>query len=319
MSLDTDNRTGPPTDPGNFPPTRHNGSTIGSLCTGVGGLDLAVEQASGGQMIWCAEKMSAAARVIEKRFGVPNYGDLTTLDPKSLPPVDILTAGFPCQPFSIRGKRRGTDDERHIWPSIADIIDTLQPKAVVLENVRELIKTGFNGVLADLARMGFNAEWGVVTAAHAGAPHQRARLFVVARPANPASPGTSPGQSGGASAEVAPAVCREFPLPGSGTGGSSGWTGDVGCYGGRLAQWERATRPAPRPVEADVDGRACIAPSFVEWLMGMPEGWVTDPGIGLTADEQLRVLGNAVVPQQAYLALSHLVPRAFAVGIPAAA
>lgn len=100
-----------------------------------------------------------------------------------MPPVDIITAGYPCQPFSNAGKRLGTDDPRHIWPFIAEAISDIRPRLVVLENVAAHLRRGFDVVLSDLAKIGYDARWTVVRASDAGAPHRRERLFVVAYPA----------------------------------------------------------------------------------------------------------------------------------------
>lgn len=158
--------------------------TIGSLCTGYGGLDLAVMEHFGASVIWHSEIDKHAAAVAAQRFpGIPNLGDLKTVDWGDVERPDILTAGYPCQPFSQAGLRKGHEDERHLWPYIADAVRTLRPRLVVCENVRNHLRIGFREVLADLADMGFDAEWGVVRASDAGAPHQRSRLFFAAWPA----------------------------------------------------------------------------------------------------------------------------------------
>ena len=91
---------------------------IGSLCTGYGGLDMAVEAFFGAETIWTCEFDKYASQVIEKRINKPNHGDLKKTDWTKVEPIDILTAGYPCQPFSHAGSRKGADDERHLWPYI---------------------------------------------------------------------------------------------------------------------------------------------------------------------------------------------------------
>ena len=100
---------------------------IGSPCTGYGGLDLAAEVFFNAGTIWCAEFDKYASQVVDQRFGVPNYGDIKTIKWGELPQIDILTAGYPCQPFSHAGERKGTDDPRHIFPYIAKAINALRP------------------------------------------------------------------------------------------------------------------------------------------------------------------------------------------------
>jgi DNA-cytosine methyltransferase len=157
---------------------------IGSLCTGYGGLDLAVEEHFGAETVWCAEFDKYASQVIEQRFGIPNHGDISKIDWESLEPVDIITAGYPCQPFSHAGSRKGTDDSRHIWPHIAKAISVLRPKYVVLENVRGHLSLGLKEVLQELASLGYDAQWRAVRASDTGAPHRRERIFIVAQPSN---------------------------------------------------------------------------------------------------------------------------------------
>lgn len=95
--------------------------------------------------------------------------------------VDVVTGGFPCQPFSVAGKRAGADDERNMWPATIDTIRIVRPKYCLLENVPGLISSGYFGtILRDLAESGFDVRWRVLSAAELGAPHKRDRLWIVA-------------------------------------------------------------------------------------------------------------------------------------------
>lgn len=94
--------------------------------------------------------------------------------------VDILTGGYPCQPFSTAGKRAGTDDPRHLWPFIADSIQVVRPKLCFFENVEGHISLGLQEVIADLEELGYETAWGIFSAAEVGAPHQRKRVFIMA-------------------------------------------------------------------------------------------------------------------------------------------
>jgi len=95
--------------------------------------------------------------------------------------ADVVSAGFPCQPFSVAGKRAGPDDERDMWPATIEVIRRVQPRSVLLENVPGLVSCGYIGtVLADLAALGYVGRWGVLGACDAGAPHKRDRLWIVA-------------------------------------------------------------------------------------------------------------------------------------------
>jgi DNA (cytosine-5)-methyltransferase 1 len=139
-----------------------------------------VEAVTGGELAWVAETDPDASRVLAHRWpGVPNYGDIGTVDWTAAEPVGVLTAGYPCTPFSLAGKRLGAGDDRHVWPHIAAAIAVLRPALVVLENVRGHLTLGFDAVLGDLADMGYDVVWQVAAAAEAGAPHQRKRLFIL--------------------------------------------------------------------------------------------------------------------------------------------
>ncbi|NGQ93489.1 DNA cytosine methyltransferase, partial [Rhodobacter sp. HX-7-19] len=94
--------------------------------------------------------------------------------------VDIVTAGYPCQPFSVAGKRRGPDDPRHLWPHIARIVGEVEPPFVFLENVAHHLRLGFPEVAEGLVGMGYRLAAGLFTAAEVGAPHKRERLFILA-------------------------------------------------------------------------------------------------------------------------------------------
>jgi len=308
---------------------RPDGPRIGSLCSGYGGLDMAVQAVFGGTVAWHAQydpddKYQYAAQILDLHWpDIPNHGDITAIDWGQAEPVDILTAGFPCQDVSLAGLRAGIADGTRsgLWLHVARAIKALRPRLVVIENVRGLLSqkadrglgadapdmdpaTGarlvlraLGAVLGDLADLGFDAEWAVVQAAEVGAPHQRERVFLLAWPAaaDPESDGrnegrTEPeGQQGGSDAAV-------------GGGADIHW----GDYEPAIRRWEHAIgRPAPRPT----DDRGRLNPPFVEWLMGLPAGHVTDTP-GLPRSAQLKALGNGVVPQQATAAIRLLADRA---------
>jgi len=122
----------------------------------------------------------------------PIWDDVRTFDGRPWRGVvDLVTGGFPCQPFSAAGKQQGESDPRHLWPEIARIIGECMPQYVFLENVPPLLSAGsgaaFDGVLRSLAELGFDAAWGTFSAADLGAPHERKRLWIAA--ANPAGKG----------------------------------------------------------------------------------------------------------------------------------
>jgi DNA (cytosine-5)-methyltransferase 1 len=165
---------------------------VGSLFSGIGGLDLGLERA-GMTVAWQSEIDPYACRVLEKHWPhVPNLGDVTTIDWKDVERVDLICGGYPCQPFSFAGVRQGEADPCHLWPFMRDAVRVLRPRYVLIENVAGHLGLGFDRVLADLAELGFDAEWTVVSACAVGAPHSRRRLFALAYSSSADAPGEMP-------------------------------------------------------------------------------------------------------------------------------
>lgn len=158
--------------------------SIGSLFSGYGGLDLAVMDVFDAQVVWHCEWEAAPSKILEHHWPhVPNLHDVTQIDWDTVPPVDILTGGYPCQPFSAAGQRKGTTDERHLWPYVREAIRVLRPRYTVLENVAGHRSLGFDRVLGDMAEDGLHVRWTSLRASHVGAPHHRERLFILITPA----------------------------------------------------------------------------------------------------------------------------------------
>jgi DNA (cytosine-5)-methyltransferase 1 len=158
-------------------------TTIVDLCSGYGGLSAGLIRALGsGTVIAHAEKEPSALRILEARYpGVPNVGDVKTADWAPYRGATWVTAGYPCQGESAAGKGLGTEDERWIWPWIAKAVAEIAPEWVLFENVRGHVRKGLPIVLADLTALGYSGAWTVVEAAATGAPHHRARVFIVGR------------------------------------------------------------------------------------------------------------------------------------------
>ena len=196
--------------------------THGSLFSGYGGIDIAVAEVFGARTAWVSDIDPGPCKVLERRFpGVPNLGDITKIDWADVEPVDILSGGSPCQDLSAAGRRAGmTEGTRsNLWVQMREAIATLRPKLVVWENVMGALSAratselesdsgcvggGADGpvlralgrVLGDLAEIGFDAEWATVRASDVGAPHGRARVFLLAWPSG-SSPHSLRGGSGG--------------------------------------------------------------------------------------------------------------------------
>lgn len=160
-----------------------------SLCSGAGGLDLGVHDALGGcaRTVVYVEHEATACEVLAARIAdgalddAPIWGDLHAFDARPWRGrVDGIIGGYPCQPFSVAGKRLGTADPRHLWPRISAIIRDVQPAWCFFENVRGHVRIGLREVRADLLSMGYDVHAGIFSAAEVGAPHQRERLFILA-------------------------------------------------------------------------------------------------------------------------------------------
>ena len=159
-----------------------------SLCSGAGGLDLGLSIAIPGyRAVGHVERETYAAATLVARMEDASldqavvWDDVATFDGRPWRgAVDIVTAGYPCQPFSVAGKRRGADDPRHLWPHVARIIDEVRPPFVFLENVAHHLRLGFPEVASGLVGMGYRLAAGLFTAAEVGAPHKRERLFILA-------------------------------------------------------------------------------------------------------------------------------------------
>src|SRR5262245_2980568 len=160
-----------------------------ALCAGIGGLELALGLVFPDcrTVVYVEREAFAAATLVARMADgaldpAPVWDDVATFDGRRWRGrVDLVSAGFPCQPWSAAGYGDGFDDERWIWPDLRDRIREMDPALVWLENVPPLVsRGGLAAVLADLAELGFDAEWGCVSAADVGASHRRERLFVLA-------------------------------------------------------------------------------------------------------------------------------------------
>ena len=322
-----------------------------SLCSGIGGLDLAVETYFGATTVAYSEVDEHASTIMERHWpGVPNVGDLKVADWEALGDIDILCGGIPCQPWSTAGKLGRTEDDRHLWPYVADAVRVLRPRYVVLENVAGFYAAGgLDAVLADLCALGFDASWCSVRASDVGAPHRRERVFLLAWDAESAVSAGSQHErmaSGDWATEPRESVGEDGLLP-TPTAGDGIRTSNT--YGNGNLTLVGALLPTPRvggmsngPSQAELDagnpkhrletvtnwgdfavaierwGRVIgrEAPSPLEGKRLSPDfvEWMMgyDEGWteGLTRKGRLKCLGNAVVTRQALFALSQLTVRA---------
>lgn len=153
-----------------------------SLFSGAGGLDLAVEEVFGAQLVWYSEINRDACKVMAKHWpDVPNVGDITKVDWASVEPVDLICGGPPCQPVSVAGKRKGPQDDRFLWPAVLDALGRLSPRPRWLAFENPSGVTPFvPAICFRLSELGYVGRGGVLSAASVGACHLRERWFLVA-------------------------------------------------------------------------------------------------------------------------------------------
>ncbi len=225
---------------------------------------------------WCRSILASHWPDVPLHDDVYTTPEWWTFRPR--PPVHLVSGGIPCQPHSTAGRRLGIADSRWLWPPVAEIIRTVAPPFVLIENVPRLLRSGLADILHDLAGLGFDAWWDRVPAAALGAPHLRWRLFLVAAHPGRCGPSFQPWRGRGQDWE-SEAV--------------TGWDGSVWSLarGGRRGSAVRGSDSGTHPGS------------------GM---WGAESGVCRVADgvpgrvDRLRALGNAVVPQVAEYIGRHL-------------
>jgi len=162
--------------------------TVLSLCSGFCGIERGLELAGFKHRVIAFSEIEAfaIANLVNKMEAnllppAPIYTNLKTLPVECFRDrVDLITGGYPCQPFSAAGQRKGTDDPRHLWPYIKEIIRAVRPVRCFFENVEGHISLGLREVISDLESLGYLTAWGIFSAAEVGAPHQRKRVYILA-------------------------------------------------------------------------------------------------------------------------------------------
>lgn len=232
--------------------------TVGSLFSGIGGIELGLEATGGFKTLWQIEIDPYASRVLARHWpDVARFRELRECGVHSLAPVDLICGGFPCTDISSAGRRAGMQGEQSgLWAEMARIVGELRPRYVLVENVADLLVRGMGRVLGDLAALGYDAEWSMLSAAAFGAPHLRERVWIVAYPDG--------------SRQVGPWL----PEGGRSTTADVGWSSPrvFGATARPSGEWlpePRVCRVAARyPVGVDRIGRlgGVAMPSIAEWI-----------------------------------------------------
>ena len=274
------------------------------LFSGIGGFALAASWVWGDDLDlqgFC-EIDSYCQKVLKKNFpDVPIYSDITELQPEWFDDIDLLTGGFPCQDISVAGKGEGIEGERSgLWFEMLRLISGIRPRYALIENVPMLIHRGLGRVICDLAQIGYDAEWQIISAADVGAPHLRKRIWIVAYPKR--NGGVQ--QKGGdlrpsrreSIRENIDSVCSNIPTT------SQAVAYPTSVRPSRSGQSQHPGHQTPSGKGETVN--------FIDECIG--DIWSTEPDLGRVADgvphrvDRLRGLGNAIVPQCAALIMERI-------------
>lgn len=250
---------------------------IGSLFSGIGGLELGLEMAGLGPVAFQVENNPFCRSVLARHWPeVPKHDDVRSLDPETLPPVDILCGGFPCQDVSSAGKGAGLAGARSgLWYEFRRIVEAARPPWVVVENVASGARRWLPHVRRDLHVLGYRTRAFALSAADVGAPHLRRRVFVVAHP-------------GGIE-------LREQSGRSSGTGREGPALPSVAGEAGRVAGHSDRDGESALSLNGEVAELRGVASGASAWA-APPEFRGVDDGVPRRLD-RLHALGNAVVPQ----------------------
>ena len=249
------------------------------LFSGIGGFSLGLERTGGFEAVAFCEIEEFPRKVLRKHWpDIPIHRDVRELRGADVGPVDVICGGYPCQPFSTAGKRRGAEDDRHLWPEYRRLVEELRPDWVIGENVAGHISMGLDDVLSDLEALGYACRAFVVPACAVGAPHRRDRVWIVGH----ADRGGKP------------------------TGPEHGKASVLPSFAGNASNADRhnAQRQQPRCIDAQerpVAREGSPGPhdaGRIRFVLTEPPVRGADDGVPAGLDAaRLKALGNAVVPQ----------------------
>jgi len=237
------------------------------LFSGIGGFSLGLRMAGGFETVQFCEIDPYCQKVLAKNFpGVPIHDDIRSFRPAH-GSADLICGGFPCQPFSVAGKRAGTADDRDLWPEMRRVIEAVRPAWVIGENVAGFIKMELDRSISDLEGLGYACQAFVIPACAVDARHRRDRTWIVAH-------GEYRGRT------TLDSICARWDAPVVGSEDVPDANGS-----GREQQWRTKSVRAEQPA------------------IECGSRWQPEPGVGRVAHgiplrvDRLRGLGNAVVPQ----------------------
>ena len=290
------------------------------LFSGIGGFSLGLEWTGGFETVAFCEIEKYPQEVLRKNFpGVPIYDDIKKLTAERLVSdgigtIDVITGGYPCQPFSVAGKQKGEKDDRHLWPSMLEIIAQVRPAWVICENVTGHIALGLDTVLLNLETEGYSTRTFIVPACSLNAPHRRERLWIVAHSDNgcgeikdeklytgrETAPGSSSGKnvadSDNLRVEERHKECAK-PDKQKQTNNAMPCSEDVADSESLRVEGSRPIREQESSIPIEQKIFRCDSPRVSR------NHWEVEPGMGRVADgipgrvAKLKALGNAVVPQ----------------------
>jgi DNA (cytosine-5)-methyltransferase 1 len=246
------------------------------LFSGIGGFSLAASWAEIETVAFC-EKDKYCQAVLKKHWpDIPIMDDIFKLRGDEFGTIDIISGGFPCQPFSTAGKRKGTTDDRYLWPEMLRVIETARPTWVLGENVPGIIDLALDNVLSDVEGIGYETQTFIIPACAIDAPHRRDRIWIVA-------------YSGSRRWKVSEILCAGKSI--------------IGNSGANVANSKRITeRTGLCPNESQR-----IRSRRFSNCGGEGKSWPIEPRVGRVANgipkrvDRLKGLGNAIVPELAYL------------------
>jgi len=289
------------------------------LFSGIGGFALAASWIWGAKhgIVGFCEIDSFCQKILKKHWPeVPMYSNIKELKGDQFDAVELITGGFPCQPYSVAGKRAGAEDDRHLWPEMFRIIREVRPGWIIAENVPGIVNMELDQVLADLEGEDYTTETFIISACAVDAPHRRDRVWIVAN--------SKQFRRGGRNNEDG--AKREIQTTGSRSECKSGILADNGLSqpmelpggiktcrdgigdGGKTISNSNGNGSSFRELRGashETQGVEILTPEPFYLFNGEPAKWQPEPRLGRVADgipnrvDRLRGLGNAIVPQVA--------------------